>query len=115
MPMQEGLSRNWINKQNRLGVFEEFTVMGHIYESQDGETGWHITAWQSGRGPVHAYWVSGHDFFAASLHIDYRTRIEVRQNFNSTVSRRNKQLSSKPSENGDSQSSRNKDDATMAV
>jgi hypothetical protein len=56
-----------------------------MYEGQDGETGWHITAWQTMSGPVHAYWVSGRDFFAASLHIDYRSRIEIRENINSLV------------------------------
>jgi hypothetical protein len=83
--MQEGLSRNWKNKQNRVGVFGEFTVTGHMYEGQDGETGWHITAWKTGRDPVHAYWVSAGDFFAASLQIDYRTRIEIRENINQAV------------------------------
>lgn len=84
--MQEGLSRNWRNKQNRTGGFDGFTVMGHMYEGENGEAGWHITAWNTQRGgPIHAYWVSGNDFFAASLHIDYRSRIEIRENINSIV------------------------------
>lgn len=83
--MQEGISKNWRNLQNQKGIFREFTVMGHMYESPGGETGWHITAYETERGHVHTYWVSGRDFFAAHMYIGYGMKIEITDIINDKV------------------------------
>jgi hypothetical protein len=39
--MQE--STQWQTKDNRKGVFDDYTVMGFKYQNPDAEIGWHIT------------------------------------------------------------------------
>lgn len=43
--MQDGLMKNWKKTLRRVDTFGDYTVSGFQYESEDGETGWHITAW----------------------------------------------------------------------
>ena len=65
--MQDGLTKNWKKTLRRVDTFGDYTVSGFQYESEDGETGWHITAWGIHR-PVHDYWVSGKDFYTMRIH-----------------------------------------------
>lgn len=78
--MQEGLTRNWVKKMRRAGVFGTYTVTGFQYENELGEVGWHITAWPA-QGPIHDYWVSGAEFYSMRIHFFYkftnRTLIEI--------------------------------------
>jgi hypothetical protein len=78
--MQDGLTRNWVKKMHRKGVFENYSVSGFQYESESWEIGWHITAWPA-HGPIHDYWVSGKEFYSMRIHYDYnftnRTLIEI--------------------------------------
>lgn len=46
MTMQQ--STQWQTKDNRKGVFGDYTVMAFKFENRDGELGWHITAWPEG-------------------------------------------------------------------
>src|ERR1700733_8252028 len=65
--MQDGLTKNWKKTLRRVDTFGDYTVSGFQYESEEGETGWHITAWAIHR-PVHDYWVSGKDFYTMRIH-----------------------------------------------
>jgi hypothetical protein len=69
--MQE--STQWVTKDNRKGVFDDYTVMGLKYENPGSfEIGWHITAWKTGFNPTHDYWVAGKDFYSVSIHLFYK-------------------------------------------
>jgi hypothetical protein len=70
--MEEGTTQ-WQTKDNRKGVFDNYTVLGFKFENPTrGEIGWHITAWRTGFDPVHDYWVAGNKFHSASIHIFYK-------------------------------------------
>jgi len=65
-------STQWQTKDNRKGVFGDYTVMGFKFENPDGELGWHITAWRDGIDPIHDYWVAGKDFYSVAIHYFYK-------------------------------------------
>jgi len=78
--MEEGLT-HWATKDNRRGLFDNYTVMGFKYQNASGEIGWHITSWLSGFDPVHDYWVSGRNFHSVRMDFFYNgtpyNRIEI--------------------------------------
>jgi hypothetical protein len=68
--MQE--STQWQTKDNRKGVFDDYTVMGFKFQNPDGEMGWHISASRTGINPIHDYWVAGKDFYSVTIHYFYK-------------------------------------------
>ncbi len=78
--MQQQVTQNGKRKLYRVGKFGLDNGSDLPYESEPGEMGWHITAWQ-GRDPIRAYWVSGKEFYSMRIHYPYnvtgRTLIEI--------------------------------------
>lgn len=62
---------------NRQGIFDGFDINGCQYEIPNGALGWHITA-SPGHDPVNVYWVSGHKFYSAKIHLLPAPVCEVR-------------------------------------
>jgi len=73
MPTMPEEWTQWQTKDNRKGVFVEYTIMGFKCENPNGEVGWHITAWLSaGFESSHDYWVAGKNFYSVAIHYFYK-------------------------------------------
>jgi len=54
-----------ISKHN--GVFGGYEILGHQYEYNLGDLGWHITAWPQRCNPISNFWVHDKDFYAIKI------------------------------------------------
>ena len=68
-------------RASRRGSFGDYEMFGFQYEGESGKLGWLVTAWPTGRDPVHTYWVYDGEFLLSNVQHGYnytdRTLIET--------------------------------------
>ena len=78
--MQDGLDPGWQRAGSFVGTFEGYIVQGFKYESDNGEPGWFTMSWPQ-RDPVHNFWVTGSEFYRATIYpageMSSRQRVEL--------------------------------------